>query len=323
MKRLTVLFLLVARHARAGRRNRAGVCPSVSATAVVCPEPLRIELDLGDGDDSLVDRTEQLETANGGSGDDRLESDQGGRLNGDDGHDTLVGGRVSTLLSGGPGRDASYGGAGNDAFLVGDDGSEPVADLIDGGAGRDTVDYAGRSTPVRVELATDHEDATGGDGDDVLVGDDRPNRLDGGRGGDRVEGGGGDDSLTDHGGRRDVRGGTGDDRLELVGPSTVRCGAGFDRVYTDAGVTRLRPDCERVRGVGPVLNVRRRAVLVSWDQRLYPQGCRVRVTLDGTRIKRGRAAPVRRPATLRFKVERNCSTVFGDRLVDQTFRLTR
>lgn len=213
----------------------------------------------------------------------------------------------------------------------GDDGPVPVADLADGGAGRDTVDYGGRATPVRVELALDRgpegdvltsiEHANGGDGDDVLIGDERPNSLNGNGGDDRLEGRGGADWLEDGGGRNDLRGGAGDDRIELSGPAEVRCGPGLDRVGRVESVTRLHADCERVAGGGPLLRFGPRTVTARWDQRLYPQDCGLRVTLDGARIKLGRPVRLRRPATLRFDVRRDCSTAYGETVADQAFRL--
>ena len=79
------------------------------------------------------------------------------------------------------------------------------ADTLDGGAGRDVLDYSASPAGVRVNLATG--EASGGHAqgdviggfeavigsayDDHLVGDAQANRLVGGAGDDRLEGGAG------------------------------------------------------------------------------------------------------------------------------------
>ena len=70
-------------------------------------------------------------------------------LTGTQGADVLRGGGESDIIHGGGGDDVIYGGAGNNA-LFGDDGNDLFVwqrdgfgvDAIDGGAGRDTVDYS-------------------------------------------------------------------------------------------------------------------------------------------------------------------------------------
>ena len=95
----------------------------------------------------------------------------------------------------------------------------PGADVFDGGAGTDTVTYAGAAAAVRVDLErTDSQNTFGSDRDtligienlvgsafdDTLAGDSGANRLEGGAGSDRVKGGAGDDVIV---------GGAGDDVL--------------------------------------------------------------------------------------------------------------
>ena len=106
---------------------------------------------------------------------------------------------------------------------------------------RNTLSYSGRTDDVRVDLRRagpggaagerDHvdgiEDATGGSGDDVLIGDGRPNELIGGPGADRLLGLGGDDRIetgdasrtriTQRGGRGDEVGGeSGKDNIHVT-----------------------------------------------------------------------------------------------------------
>ena len=149
-----------------------------------------------------------------------------------DGDDTLTG---AGTLSGGPGRDMlTVSGLGND--------------VIDGGADRDTLSYAARSMPVRVDLARgtadgaggEHdrlsgiEDVIGGAGDDLLLGDGERNQLTGGAGDDRLDGRGGNDRLNDIGpGADTLRGGAGDDKLYAPGRR--------DRLFGGAGNDVLSP----------------------------------------------------------------------------------
>lgn len=95
-------------------------------------------------------------------------------------------------------------GAGGDDLLEGDVGK----DTLDGGDGYDAVSYADRAAPIAVDLAagtggapgerdalTDIEDAIGGDGADVLLGDAEWNVLEGGDGIDTMNGRAGEDEL--------------------------------------------------------------------------------------------------------------------------------
>jgi Ca2+-binding RTX toxin-like protein len=151
----------------------------------------------------------------GGSGDDTLSGGDGidilqGRL-GDDvlrggaGNDTLVGAAGDDLLQGQTGNDVEQGGAGDDIF------SQSAAidgnDRLDGGNGIDIVTYA-RSNSVTIDLTADEggegaendrltriENARGGTGDDLIIGDDGPNVLIGGDGDDTLQGGLGADTL--------------------------------------------------------------------------------------------------------------------------------
>jgi Ca2+-binding RTX toxin-like protein len=94
-----------------------------------------------------------------------------------------------------------------------------------GGSGIDTLDYSGYTTGVTVDLASvsgttgatevsEFENAIGGEGDDVLKGDDLDNFLmGGGLGSDILLGRGGNDRLEAGGGRALLIGGLGTDTL--------------------------------------------------------------------------------------------------------------
>ncbi|WP_315760401.1 M10 family metallopeptidase [Sphingomonas sp. Y38-1Y] len=71
------------------------------------------------------------------------------------------------------------------------------------------------------------ENAVGGAGDDVLLGNDVANRLTGGKGDDRLDGGLGDDWLVGGAGRNTLDGGAGIDT------------AGYDAAFADATITKV------------------------------------------------------------------------------------
>jgi uncharacterized repeat protein (TIGR01451 family) len=118
------------------------------------------------------------------------------------GDDTLIGNASDNLLDGGEGDDLLDGGAGAD-------------DLIGGPGLGDTVDYSSRTDPVAVNLdgmptsgnaddgapgardsvETDVENAIGGSGADMFVGNESDNVFDGGLGADTFTGGDGFDAV--------------------------------------------------------------------------------------------------------------------------------
>jgi hypothetical protein len=193
----------------------------------------------GDGDDLLIGLY-LADTLGGGSGFDvadysntsfDVEADLDGEV-GDDGAwddgDTIGldvegvwGGSGDDVLTGNAAANELDGGAGDDVL----DGGPGPDDLI-GGSGIDAVDYTDRIAAVFVDLEGDAgdggtgeddrvaasvEDLLGGNGGDVLTGNDADNFLFGGPGMDQLEGRAGDDL---------VNGGTGGDSLSG--------GAGFD-----------------------------------------------------------------------------------------------
>ena len=194
--------------------------------------------------------------------------------------DGAIGGQGSDLVLGGPGDDYLSGGDGGHDRVNGGDGDDTIgngspldsqSDLLDGGAGTDTLDYSERRKDVRIDLrpgkpsggsgeghrASTIENATGGDGDDLLVGDEGRNALDGGPGANRVFGSGGDDYF--HFGPYDkLYGGDGDDAFapwngfgtfDAATPRSMRCGAGQD-TYVNVFLDSVAADCERVGRAG-------------------------------------------------------------------------
>ena len=208
----------------------------------------------GNGGNDTLDGGADDDTLNGGSGNDDLTGGDGDdALNGDSGNDTLDGGEGDDVLWGGSGNDELTGGGGNDEFHggsgddtlnagAGDDivdsgsgndtingGAGAGDDVYVGGPGKDAVTYGSTSLGVNVNLTTgiatgteintdtlaSIENATGGSGNDTLIGDNNNNDLDGKGGADAMTGLGGNDRyFVDNVGDRTVEAvGGGNDRV--------------------------------------------------------------------------------------------------------------
>ena len=190
-------------------------------------------LDGGEGIDTLIG-SEGNDTLSGGGDDDYLEGGTGhDHLKGDAGHDRLDGYWGQDSLDGGAGDDSLSGGDDNDT-LSGGSGN----DTLDGGVGHDTADFSD-SSGVVVNLSPDQdytntntatlidqaysvtaataqdgygtvdtlrtiENVIGSDDNDVLIGNDLANDIDGGAG---------DDVIVLSGGRDRLNGGDGVDTL--------------------------------------------------------------------------------------------------------------
>lgn len=186
------------------------------------------------------------DTLTGNSADNYLQGAAGNdAIYGDAGTDYLYGLADNDTIYGGTGTDYLYGGTGDD-ILRGDDGDDYLsgdegADIIDGGLGFDTAYYATATTGLTVDLsnATNNsgvaagdtfvsiEAVTGGQGADLLRGDNNANTFDGGYGDDTIYGGGGDDTLRGGYGTNVIYGEAGND--------TFYGGFGSDTVYGDDG----------------------------------------------------------------------------------------
>ncbi len=130
-----------------------------------------IQIAVGWGNDTVVNRTDVRLTANGGSGDDKLTGGSAADgLSGGLGNDYLNGVGGNDRLSGDVGNDRLYGGAGNDQL-----NSHAGDDKLYGGAGNDGL--------------------SGATGTDYLSGDSGDDVLDPGAGSDKSHGGAGVDRL--------------------------------------------------------------------------------------------------------------------------------
>jgi Ca2+-binding RTX toxin-like protein len=202
-----------------------------------------IQIDGGDGNDNLVNRSSLPATFVGGTGDDVIEggggSDtvdyapgaavsvnlQAGTATGQ-GSDSLanvenvIGSSNNDSLTGDANANTLNGGLGNDV-LVGRGGD----DVLSGGPGTDDVGYQASQAPVVVDLGSGTatgegfdllsgiEDVVGSNYSDTLTGDNADNVLSGGAGSDTLVGGGGNDTLV---------GGNGSDTVDYSSsPSAV------------------------------------------------------------------------------------------------------
>ena len=178
----------------------------------------------------------------------------------------LEGSEYDDHLAGDRGDDRLEGRGGND-WLVGGDGNDRLegeagADILAGGPGEDTASYRYSDAGVTVRLHNhtargghaegdtfgvvlidgvklpNVEHLRGSDHDDVLAGDVRGNRLDGGPGHDTLYGGpeGGDDALIGSTGDDRLYGGKGDDTLNGgPGDDELRGGPDDDTLYGGEG----------------------------------------------------------------------------------------
>ncbi|MDB5452744.1 MAG: hypothetical protein JWO33_1322 [Caulobacteraceae bacterium] len=161
------------------------------------------------------------------------------------GDDVMVGGFGDDSLDGGTGSDTINGSAGNDAILVtgglatylrGDEGDDAIKggsgfDDINGNMGNDTA--SGGSGEDWVVGGRDNDMLFGEDAYDLVYGNLGDDTLDGGAGNDIVRGGQDNDVLT---------GGSGDDFVSGdKGFDTMTGGTGADVFHTfgDAGVDRV------------------------------------------------------------------------------------
>jgi Ca2+-binding RTX toxin-like protein len=139
----------------------------------------------------------------------------------------------------GTGNDIIRGEGGNDWIFVGKGN-----DTVDGGLGRDGISYlyseqivgldleAGFALSEGIDTLISIEDASGGAGNDSLLGSSVDNYLYGADGNDRLDGRGGNDSLWGGAGNDTVVGGTGSDFVfGDYGNDTLDGGADVDTLW--------------------------------------------------------------------------------------------
>ncbi|MER5994910.1 calcium-binding protein [Streptomyces viridosporus] len=156
-------------------------------TSVVCELPAdssrpdRIDVFLGDGNDTIAAFTPGIGTVSGGPGDDELHAHTARTVRGDAGNDMVMG---PAVLHGGDGMD----------HLMGDSSNQQMW----GGRGDDMIEGYGGDDTVHAGPGNDH--AMGGDGRDIVLG---------GPGNDTLYGEGGDDLVCGGPGKDVLEGGPG------------------------------------------------------------------------------------------------------------------
>lgn len=202
---------------------------------------------LGAGKDTIIN----VENVIGTSYADTLTGTLGdNKLTGGAGNDTLSGLGGNDFLFGGAGSDKLYGGDGNDQ-IVSDDGGV-ANDLIDGGAGYNTLSYltSAATTGVKIDLNLTTAQDTGGAGIDTII---HINAVVGTKFADTLIGTAGDDYFNGDYGADTITGGAGNDML-LGGSDnavdTITGGAGDDKINGGNGADILSggDGIDRIRG---------------------------------------------------------------------------
>ena len=173
---------------------------------------------------------------------------------GNDLNNVLTGNAGDNLLDGGAGADTMAGGAGNDRYVV-DNLGDAITELAD--AGIDSV-FSSVSfvLPEHVEnLTLMGESVINGTGnalDNILIGNDTANLLNGGAGNDNLFGNGGDDMLNGGAGADHMSGGTGDDLYYVDNAGDIveeLANEGYDTVRTTISLT-APANVERIELLG-------------------------------------------------------------------------
>ncbi|HYC97850.1 calcium-binding protein [Brevundimonas sp.] len=190
------------------------------------------------------------DTVNGDAGDDSLFGQGGADLiNGGLGNDLIHGGSGVDTVNGGDGADVLYGGEGAEESIHGDGGNDilwsggeghyygdagddivyagltsGVNEILDGGTGIDTLDTRTWGGAYTIDLVTgatsfgeqftNFENATTGNGDDVITGTSGANVIRTNGGTDTIDAGAGDDTLAGGVGNDSLTGGDGLDTAD-------------------------------------------------------------------------------------------------------------
>jgi Ca2+-binding RTX toxin-like protein len=155
-------------------------CTQTSPTVVACPGSQQLTVDLGGGDDSIVDEASLNATYDGGPGNDTLTAGvKFDLIRGGPGNDSLTGNAGRDTLEGGPGNDIESGGAGDDR-LGGADGTRATldtgADTFEGGLGQDRLFAADAETDTAISCSLRPDSAVEFAGIDLV--DPRPRNCD-------------------------------------------------------------------------------------------------------------------------------------------------
>ncbi|MGR3638122.1 Calx-beta domain-containing protein [Alterinioella nitratireducens] len=162
----------------------------------------------------------------------------GGKINAGGGNDRVRGSSETDIINGGAGRDTLQGNGGNDKINGG-----AGNDIVRGGVGRDTLNGNGGADKINGGAGNDI--IRGGGGADDLKGNGGADKMIGGSRNDTLKGGAGDDTLRGGSGADTAIGGAGDDTLLLGrgndigkgsgGSDVIRGGKGDDRMFGHGG----------------------------------------------------------------------------------------
>jgi Ca2+-binding RTX toxin-like protein len=223
-------------------------------------EGVQVSLKLGEGSGGTAsfDKLKEIENLSGSSYDDFLEGDANANaLYGEGGND---------VLKGGGGADKLFGGAGDDKLA-----SDAIGDLIDGGTGNDTANFASAQYGVYVNLGSGyynsgfhhqpvpqgtpqnivgienvngsdtHDHITGSSADNILFGNGGIDRIWGGGGNDTIDGGADGDFLDGGSGNDLLTGGAGNDTFifDVYGNGPVVIGHDTVTDFTDGDVIKI------------------------------------------------------------------------------------
>jgi hemolysin type calcium-binding protein len=254
-------------------------CTQTSSTVVNCPNAQLLLATLAGGADSLINRTNLIDSFDGGPGVDRLTAGTGGgSIRGGTGNDILR--NAETAAADGIARQLTLRGEdGNDTLNL--SGNRSGRDTAHGGAGVDTATYAGR-LDAAVEVALDDiandgalpplafpgqpqqpgeqddvrsdvENLEGGGRSDLLTGSAGFNQLSGKAGNDTLRGLAGSDALLGGAGNDVERGGDGGDKVGALtssdalaqdpGRDTLLGEGGFDILHAADGESDSKIDC--------------------------------------------------------------------------------
>jgi Ca2+-binding RTX toxin-like protein len=191
---------------------------------------MEIDVDAGNGHDTILASVDFDDTLDGGHGRDVIDASMSsGNMSvfGGDGNDTITTGLGADTIDAGDGSDLVSAGDGND-FVNADDG----ADTVDGGAGDDTL-----------EGGTGADSLEGGDGDDLIHGRDGTDALFGDAGNDRIFGGAQNDLIRGGDGADSINGNSGADFIDGDnGDDLINGDNGHDTIYGNGGNDTLSGD---------------------------------------------------------------------------------
>ena len=209
---------------------------------------ITIEVDAGNGDDTILGSPDIAATLRGGDGNDVITStDPADTIFAGDGADTVTGGDGNDSIIAGDGDDVVTGDAGDDVIsgdngadsISGGDGADAVTagdgpDTVTGDAGNDTLD--GESGTDVINGNDDDDSLIGGPGNDTIMGDAGDDFIDGQANEDSLLGGDGDDQIFGSRGRDSIFGGDGNDFLQGdLGNDSIEGETGNDTVFGGGG----------------------------------------------------------------------------------------